>query len=650
MFEFKGLKETAVKDVTITKGYWKEKFDLLRDVVLPYQLKLAHSTGSIENYKIAAGLSIADYKSNFNFQLSIVDLGKLLETAGYVLLRERDAQLEAEMDEIVGYMDKAQLWDGYLNARFIVKGLEGRFKNLEFNHELYFMGILSEGLLSYFTATGNQTALNVARGMCDCMVKYFGYDKDKIRGYDGHENVELALVKMYRATGEKKYFDLAKFFVDIRGEQPHYYDAEWERVEKVKGSNVSWAHPTATDLQFKVNGYKYFQAHKPVREQDEPVGHAVRATYLYSGMADVALETKDHELFKACKKIWDSIEENNIYVTGGIGQEPFGEAFGKGFDLPPDDAYNETCASIGLVFFAQRMLKAEPNGRYADVMEKAIYNGIMCGISLDGEKYFYVNPLEVWPHADYRKDKSYVKSQRQPWFSVACCPPNVARFIGSIGSYAYLHSDNEIFVNLYMSSHTEFDLGCGRVGISQETQYPWDGRIQLKVNGTGRFALKLRIPGWCHEFKVNVNGAETIGKNENNYLVIEKDWADGDVVEIDIPMPCERVYANPAAYHMNRRVAITRGPLVYCLEEADNGSGLQGVSLPVDSKIVESYEAGLLGGVTAIYADGYKVKPCKGELYSYTRPAEEKVRLKAIPYFVWANREEGEMLVWIGEK
>ena len=647
---FKGLKELPVKNVKVTNGYWKEKLDLLKNAILPYQLEHAKVTGSIENYKIAAGLSIAEYKSNHNFQLSIVDMGKLLETAGYVLMLDRDAELEAQFDEIIDYMEKAQLSDGYLQTRYIVRGLEGRFKNLEFNHELYHMGMLSEGLLSYYTATGNKKALNIACGMGDCMVNYFGYEEGKIRGYDGHPNVELALVKLFHVTGEKKYFNLSKFFVDIRGEQPHYYDAEWERVERVTGTKVSWAHPPFAYTPRIFEGYGYFQAHKPAEEQDEPVGHAVRGAYFYAGMADVAQETHDSALFEACKKIWDNIETNNIYITGGIGQEPYAEAFGKGFDLPPDNAYNETCASIALVFFAQRMLKSEPNARYADVMEKALYNGIMSGISLDGVKYFYVNPLEVWPYAKYRNDKIHVETQRQPWFDVPCCPPNIARLIGSISSYTYLHSEDEIYVNLYMSSETAFDLACGKIGISQDTNYPWDGKIRIKVSGTGRFTLKLRIPGWSRKITADLNGVRAADRREHGYFIIDREWNDGDKVEIDIPMRCEKVYASPDAYHMNGRVAITRGPIVYCLEEIDNGAGLQGISLPVESQLYESYEADLLGGVVTVYADAFKAISCEGKLYDYNKPAEMKVRIKAIPYYTWANRGEGEMLVWIREK
>lgn len=400
----------------------------------------------------------------------------------------------------------------------------------------------------------------------------------------------------------------------------------------------------------------YFQAHQPVREQDVAIGHAVRAMYMYSGMADVARVTGDQTLIGVCKRLWHNTTQKKMYITGGVGSSGHLESFSFDYDLPNDTAYTETCAAIGLVFFAQRMFQLEPVGEYIDVMEKALYNGVLSGISEDGQRFFYVNPLEVLPEVcEKRHDHNHVKPTRQKWFGCACCPPNIARLLASIGQYLYSYSENSIFVNLFADSTVDVQLNDCQITLKQETNYPWDEDINFTIvtDEEVEFTLAIRIPGWCKEAELKVNG-ETINImdfNHNGYVYLERKWSDGDIIELTLKMPVLKLYANPQVRENIGKVAIQRGPLVYCLEEVDNGPNLPAIHLPVYAKLKAEYRPDLLGGVTIITGQAMRIDETTwtGKLYSTEKPQYKAVEITAIPYFAWNNRKPGEMLVWLNQ-
>jgi len=442
-------------------------------------------------------------------------------------------------------------------------------------------------------------------------------------------------VKLARATGEKKYAELAKYFVDERGAEPHYYDVE----SKERGEKPRPCHK-----------YDEIQAHLPVREQSTIEGHAVRACYLFAGVADVAAETGDAELFEAVKTAWENATTKRMYVTGGVGSTRHGERFTVDHDLPNKSAYAETCAAIALVFWAKRMLEVEGEAKYADVMERALYNGIASGISLDGERFFYVNPLE-----------SAGDHHRQEWFGCACCPPNIARLYASLGHYAYSVGDGEAYVHLYAQGSASFMIDGAkdtRVSLDVKTAYPWKEKVRIEVSPDSHdkpveFALALRLPGWCRKPTVKLNGkAVSVKKAENGYLKITRKWKKGDKVDLTFPMPIERVEAHPKVRADAGRVALSRGPVVYCLEEVDNGATLNGICLARDAKLKATFDKALLGGITVITGAAKRRDESKWKADELYKPGSSRLtpaKIKAVPYCVWDNRAPGEMLVWLRE-
>lgn len=404
----------------------------------------------------------------------------------------------------------------------------------------------------------------------------FGNEAGKLRGYDGHQEIELALVKLYHVTRQDRYLQLSKYFLDERGQQPpHFYDVEWEK----RGKTHHW--PDTMMIKEK----DYSQAHLPVREQDKAEGHAVRLVYMCAGMADVAAETGDRELLEACRKLWKNIVSRRMYITGGIGSMARGEAFSLDYDLPNDTVYAETCASIGLIFFAQRMLQLEPKSEYADIMERALYNTVISGMSRDGKHFFYVNPLEVYPEA-CGKNKIYdhIKPVRQGWYGCACCPPNFARLLASLGQYIYTVQDKTVYTHLYVGGQADLELGGKSIQLEQQTNYPWDGavRFELTMDEDTQFTLALRIPDWCDGASVQINGdAYAIeAQVADGYALLNRIWKRGDVVELTLHMPVHRMKGHPLVRQTVCKVALQRGPLVYCLEEADNGKQMHQFILP----------------------------------------------------------------------
>jgi DUF1680 family protein len=630
--------------IVITDSFWKERIRLIKDTVIPYQwdalndrIADAEPSCSIQNFRIAAGLETGEFHGR---PWQDTDVYKWLEAVGYMLSIETDPELEQMADQVIDLIAAAQSDNGYLDTYFTVAHPNERWTNECDLHETYCAGHFIEAAVAYYTTTQKRKILDVACKLADHIDTVFGPADNQLHGYPGHEELELALIKLYRITGEARYLRLAKYFVDERGRDPKFFELEAER----RGARMD-RHPI-----------EYYQAHKPVREQTEVEGHAVRAMYLLSAVTDVAAETDDAGLMEVCRRLWDNVTAKRMYITGGVGSTKHDEAFTFDYDLPNDTVYAETCASIGLVMWAQRMLNMELHHRYADTLETALYNTVLSGISLDGKSYFYVNPLEVWPEACQRHDKRHVKPTRQKWFGCACCPPNVTRILASLGCYMYSQQEDQINVHLYVGSQTEFDINGRTLKLDVTTQYPWDGAVQftVEVDSTLKHTLALRVPGWCEGATIEVNGTlmDIQALNKNGYIRIERLWSSGDTIRLNLPMPVAKVRSHPAVRANAGKVAIRRGPLVYCLEEADNGSNLSDIALSRDTDFHVRFDAGLLGGVAVIEAEGLRTDPASvdsGELY-VTRPyGQVPVTVKAIPYFTWANRNQGEMLVWVRE-
>jgi uncharacterized protein len=556
------------------------------------------------------------------------DLGKSIETVAYSLYRRSNPQLEARVDEIIDMYEKLQDKDGYLNAWFQRVQPGRRWTNLRDHHELYCAGHLIEGAVAYYQATGKKKLLDIMSRYADYLITVFGHGPGQIPGYCGHEEVELALVKLARVTGEKKYLDLSKFFIDERGTEPHFFTDEATRDGR-----------SAADFHQKT--YEYGQAHLPVREQTKVVGHAVRAMYLYAGMADIATEYNDDTLTAALETLWDDLTTKQMYVTGGIGPAASNEGFTDYYDLPNESAYAETCASVGLVFWANRMLGRGPNRRYADIMEQALYNGAMSGLSLDGTRFFYENPLE-----------SAGKHHRWIWHHCPCCPPNIARLLASVGSYMYALAEDEIAVHLYGESKARFDLAGAKVELSQQTRYPWDGAIHfdLTLDKPAHFALSLRIPEWAEGAALSVNGEKLDLQSItiDGYARIERDWKSSDKVDLSIPLTARKLFANPLVRQDAGRTALMRGPMVYCVEETDNGAGLNGITLAADVSQAKTSEiTGLRGAVALEVPVSRDTADWGAALYRTSPPAAKPANARFVPYPFWDNREPGEMLVWV---
>ncbi len=557
------------------------------------------------------------------------DLGKTIETAAYCVYRKPNPALEAKIDAVIDMFEKLQQEDGYLSSWYQRMEPGKRWTNLRDCHELYCAGHLIEGAVAYYQATGKRKLLDVMSRYADHIGTVFGPNPGQRKGYCGHEELELALVKLARVTGNHKYMDLAKYMVDQRGQQPHYFDEE----AKARGADPSEYH-------FK--NYEYNQAHKPVREQDKVVGHAVRAMYLYAGMADVATEYGDDDLRKALDRLWDDLNSKRLYVTGGLGPSADNEGFTSDYDLPNETAYAETCAAVGLVFWANRMLGMGPNTRYADAMELALYNGSISGLSLDGSLFFYENPLE-----------SRGGHNRWKWHRCPCCPPNIGRMVASIGTYMYGQAEGEVAVHLYCDSTATLDIGSAEVKLTQNTRYPWDGAIGITVDvdKPTRFALNLRIPAWCRKATLSVNGApvDLKGVAEDGYARIEREWKAGDAVQLDLDLTVEQLHAHPEVRQDVGRVTLKRGPLVYCLEGIDNPLSLNRIRVPAASSFTANFEPGLLEGVVTLAAEAEAdaTGDWNGDLYRTAAPQTETVPIKAVPYYAWDNREPGEMLVWL---
>ena len=657
----------ALRQFEAADGFWKEKMELVRTEVIPYQWEIlndrvegASPSFCMRNFKIAGKLMrekkekgsafeepvytfrgfealpedmnhLEDRFYGFVFQDS--DFSKWIEAVAYTLVNHPDSELERTADEAIDIVCNAQMENGYLDTYYIINGMDQSFSNLKDHHELYCLGHLIEGAVAYYEATGKDRLLRAAMKFADYIDSCFGPQEGKRKGYPGHEIAEMALIRLYEVTGEKRYLNLACFFIDERGKQPYYWDCE------------------STETQKDGERYEYYQAHRPVREQDEAVGHAVRAVYLYSGMADASRIMDDESLKKACRQLWQSIVREKMYITGAIGGTHIGESFSFPFELPNDTAYAETCASIGLVFFARRMLEMEPDAVYADVMERALYNSVLSGMALDGKSFFYVNPLEVLPEACQKDERKFhVKPVRQKWFGCACCPPNLSRMISSVPSYAYTENEDTLFMHLHLSGAITKQVQGITASFSVQSGMPWDGKVIITYTARESAVMKLavRIPGWCGQWKAS--GLETFHCTlENGYYYIEGSWENGSQIVFDFDMQTRFYQSDDRVRENAGRLAVMRGPVVYCAEQADNGPDLHlfhiDAAEPVQEETItiegQSYPSLIVSAQKKIKSDN------EVQLYTvYQKPEYEHAQLKMIPYFAWANRGENEMAVW----
>lgn len=649
MSEHRATKPLNLKSIQIEDHYWTPYIQLVRDTVIPYQWEAlndrvedAERSQAIENFRIASGQSKGEFHG-FIFQDS--DVYKWIEAVGYSLISTPNANLEKVADEAIALIASAQQEDGYINTYYTIKEPDKRLTNLTECHELYVIGHLIEGAVAYYNGTGKTALLEVARKAADFVALHFGPEPHQIHGYDGHQEIELALVKLYEVTGEEKYLDLSFYMINERGQTPNFFHEEWPKRGQISHwSGLRESNPP--DLA-------YWQAHKPVREQEIAVGHAVRAVYMYTAMADLAIRKADEELLAACKRLWNNIVNRQMYINGSIGSTHHGEAFTFDYDLPNDTNYSETCASIGLIFFAQRMLQAEINGEYADIMERALYNTVTAGISRDGKHYFYVNPMEAWPQAsEGNPGRRHVKTVRQKWYGCACCPPNVARLLSSLGEYIYTTSSDTLYTHLFIGSNAQVELGGNRATLSMKSNLPWQGHVELsltELEGNGDFSIAFRVPSWSGSFTVQVGDQVLEPKIKDGYAYITRTWKQGDVLSIDFAIQAHRVYAHPEVRANAGRVALQRGPLLYCLEEVDNGAPLSSLSLPADAKIQER-PADWNPGLVMLEAEGFRREEHQqATLYSQAAPIRVPATIVAVPYTLWGNRKPGEMLTWIHE-
>ena len=618
-------------DVQITDDFWKSRMEINRTVTIPHAFKKCEETGRMDNFAIAGGLKQGEHQGIYPFDDT--DVYKTIEGASYSLMLHPDPKLEAYLDSIITLITAAQEDDGYLytvrtnKAERLKKWFgDNRWEKIRGSHELYNLGHLYEAAVAHFQATDKRNLLDVALKSADLIDRTFG--NGKLQAPPGHQVIEMGLVKLYRVTGDEKYLNLAKFFLDVRG--------------KPLAGRELWG--------------EYNQDHKPVIEQDEAVGHAVRASYMYAGMADVAALTGDASYTKAIDRLWENVVGKKLYIIGGIGATGSGEAFSKNYELPNMSAYNETCAAIGNVYWNHRLFLLHGDAKYIDVMERTLYNGLISGISLDGKLFFYPNPLmSVGQHA------------RSPWFGCACCPGNVTRFMASVPGYIYAHRDDEIYVNLFIANEAKIELKDRVVKIQQETQYPWEGSIKISVEPeieNDKFSIFLRIPGWTQNQPVpsdlyhfldsndepatlKVNDEPVSVQLKNGYAEINRKWKNGDVISLQLPMLTRRIVAHDSVKADRGKVALQRGPIVYCTEWPDNKDGhVLNLLLSDDAQLTSEFSEELLNGVQIVKGKSIAYK--MGESEASVEKTEQE--FMAIPYYAWAHRGKGEMTAWLARE
>lgn len=613
----------AFTSVKVSGPFWGARMEASRNVTIPLAFNKCEENKRYVNFDRAASPSDT-YKVD-GFPFDDTDVYKTIEGAAYRLSNYPDKKLEAYVDSVIEVIAAAQEPDGYLyTARTQNPSHPHEWSGSErwvavehLSHEFYNLGHMIEGAVAYWQATGKRRFLDIAMRFADCVCRNIGDGDGQLRLIPGHQIAEMALVRLYNATGQQRYLDQAKWFLDTRG-------------------------TTSRRDQ-------YLQSHLPVTQQSEAVGHAVRATYMYAGMADVAAITGDTAYIHAIDRIWDNITNKKLYITGGIGARHAGESFGDNYELPNASAYNETCAAIGNVYMNYRLFLLHGDAKYFDVLERTLYNGLISGVSVDGGSFFYPNPLA-----------STGNYSRKPWFGCACCPSNISRFIPSLPGYIYAVKDRDLFVNLYMPNRADISVGGRKLTVSQETAYPWSGDIRLSVDkGNADMALNIRIPGWVRNtpvpgdlytytddehpsYTVRVNGDEIIGELRAGYLVIDRKWKKGDIVDISFDMPVRTVKAHENVADDRGRIAIERGPIVYCAEWPDNSFNIHTTLLNRRPQFKVVTDSNLLGGLDKIVTTAQSLSYNADGTLSVTPRT-----LTLIPYYAWAHRGEGDMAVWL---
>ncbi|KKY76301.1 glycoside hydrolase family 127 protein [Klebsiella michiganensis] len=646
--------EVDLHKLKINDPFLGQYQQLVRDVVIPYQwdalndrIEEADPSHAIENFRIAAGRQEGEF---YGMVFQDSDVAKWLEAVAWSLCQKPDAGLEKTADEVIELVAAAQCEDGYLNTYFTVKAPEERWTNLAECHELYCAGHMIEAGVAFFQATGKRRLLDVVCRLADHIDSVFGPGDNQLHGYPGHPEIELALMRLYDVTQEPRYIALVKYFVEARGTQPHFYDIEYEK----RGKTSYW---NTYGPAWMVMDKPYSQAHQPISEQPVAIGHAVRFVYLMTGVAHLARLSQDEGKRRDCLRLWKNMARRQLYITGGIGSQSSGEAFSSDYDLPNDTVYAESCASIGLMMFARRMLEMEADSQYADVMERALYNTVLGGIALDGKHFFYVNPLEVHPKPlKFNHIYDHVKPVRQRWFGCACCPPNIARVLTSLGHYIYTPHGDVLYINLYVGNSVEIPVGNEALRLRISGNYPWQEQVKIVIDSSSPVShtLALRLPDWCDKPQVTLNGAPVTQDVRKGYLHISHLWQEGDTLQLTLPMPVRRIYGNPLVRHQAGQVAVQRGPLVYCLEQADNGEQLHNLQLPRDARFSTVEGKGIFARKILLQAPGYKQTAEDAEnqaLWHYDRaPSSRQPQvLTFIPWFSWANRGEGEMRIWVNE-
>ncbi len=615
-------------DITLTDDFWSSRIETNRTVTIPYGFEKCEKEGRIRNFARAGGLLEGEYEGKMPFDDS--DIYKIIEGASYSLTVHPDPELEKYIDDIIEKIAAAQEEDGYLctwktinpdttPAWWVKPG--PRWHNLGASHELYNAGHMYEAAVAHYLATGKRNFLDVALKNADLITETFGPGK-KLQ-VPGHQIIETGLVKLYQVTKNKKYLDMAKFFLDERG----------------NGKRRELYGP-------------YSQDHKLVTEQDEAVGHAVRAVYMYAGMTDIAAIMKDSSYMKAVDKIWENVVAKKIYITGGIGARHEGESFGDNYELPNLTSYNETCAAIGSIYWNHRMFLLHGDAKYIDVLERTLYNGMISGVSLEGNSFFYPNCLES--DGEYKFNQGSLT--RKAWFDCSCCPTNAIRFIPSVPNYIYAHRGDSLYVNLFVASEANVEMENIKLKVVEETEYPWEGKVKIIVDPEKdkMFTVKIRIPGWAlekvmpsdlyrylktneQEITLKVNGELVDFKMKKGFAVVTRKWSKGDIIELNLPMPVRRVLANEKVKDDRNKISLVRGPIVYCAEWVDNDINVLQLAIPYDAEFKCEYRQDLLNGLVVI----------KGDVLN--KSGEQK-ELTAIPYYAWSHRGTGEMAVWLSKK
>ena len=640
------LQTMELNKVRVEDSFWNKYTRLVTKEIIPYQWKAlndaipdAEKSHCMENFRVAAKETEGTFEG---FVFQDTDLAKWLEAVAYSLSYEPNPKLEEVADEAIELVGRAQEENGYLDTYFSILYPGRQFCNLKEGHELYTAGHFMEAAVAYYKVTGKRRLLEIMEKEADLICQVF-HTKEYENAVPGHEEVELALVKMAEVTGKNKYLQMAKDFVERRGCEPNYLRHEHEKE-------------TYIDVWHDANMYRdaYGQNHLPVREQKTAEGHAVRAVYLYSGMADVAYGYGDESLFGACEALYNNIVEKRMYLTGGIGSSGILERFTTDYDLPNDRNYSESCASIGLAMFCRRMAQITGDAKYVDTMERALMNTVLSGIAMDGKSFFYVNPLEVWP--DNCMDGTsleHVKPVRQKWFGCACCPPNIARTLASLGEYLAFTGENELWINLLVGGRLEVTLSEKQVRVKMESQFPWEGSYDLSFDGeeAAEGTLYLRIPEYGQNPRITIDGESIAYTVEKGYAVLRQPWKN-QKVSLRFDMPAQFVRANPRVRADIGKVAVVKGPLVYCLEQQDNGENLPGIWVDTKEPLQETFDSELLGGVVKITAKGKRIQEQEWtgrKLYGTGKVSWKETTLTLVPYANWGNRIPGEMLVWMKE-